>query len=268
MSTAKLVLGTAGLGGLPYGNDGRMVSRSGAMELMEHAYDSGVRRFDTAPAYGEAERWLGEMLGDRPAFVWTKTTGDVDQAIKSAGIFGTKVHTAYLWHNYGERVAAEREEMTRKNYATDRYGIPLPSWVSGVTTYAADHTDTRPEYLVQQDWNLLQQRIPQPKPALFVARSVFLQGRLTENGMGKGVQYDRARRMAALYGVDLNTLALRAALEHNAIDLVVVGPTTLDELDACLEIVGQKPLGLRWAHLAMLACNDPTVTDPRQWSAA
>ena len=49
MSIAKLVLGTAGLGGLPYGADKRIVSREDAQKLIEHAYDSGVRRFDTAP---------------------------------------------------------------------------------------------------------------------------------------------------------------------------------------------------------------------------
>lgn len=266
MSIAKLVLGTAGLGGLPYGAEKRVVSRDDATTLIRHAYDSGVRRFDTAPAYGEAESHVAHAIDGRVAVVFTKTTGDVDEALQSALRFGAKVHTAYLWHNYNERIAAEREEALKQNWAVDGRGPLLPPWVRGVTTYAADRTDARPEYAVQQDWNLLQQRIPEPKPALFMARSVFLQGRLTEDGMGKGVPYDRARQMAALYGVDLNTLALRAALEHDAIDLVVVGPTTLDELAACLEIADMKPINLRDTHLAMLACNDPTVTDPRTWT--
>ncbi len=266
MSTAKLVLGTAGLGGLPYGAEKRVLNKVEATEIIEHAYDSGIRRFDTAPVYGEAEELLGAVLNGRPSAVWTKTTGDVDQALQSALRFGAKVHTAYLWHNYGALRAAAAEEATKKNWAVDGRGPSLPAWVRGVTTYAADHTESRPEYTVQQDWNLLQQRIPSPKPAVFMARSVFLQGRLTEGATGGGVPYVRARHMAAVYGVDLTTLALRAALEHESIDLVVVGPTTIDELDLCLEIANQKPLKISDAHLALLACADPDITDPRQWS--
>lgn len=244
MSTAKLVLGTAGLGGKPYGSEKRRVSEVDAVKLIRLAYDSGVRRFDTAPAYGDAEERIGNALNGNPAQVWTKTSGDQDIAITSIEKIGISgVH--YLWHNWN--------------------GETLPNWVCGVTVYANDDRAAPDDVVVQQDWSLLQQDVVKDGTAI-IARSVFLQGRLTNTGARTGPVYDRARRMAAIYGVDLTTLALRAALETPNIASVVIGPTSMEELEVCLEIAERPQIKMTRAHLALLACDDPAETDPRRWS--
>ncbi len=245
MSVTKLVLGTAGLGGQPYGAEKRVVSRPAATALIVHALASGIKRFDTAPAYGDAESILGEALSGISAMVWTKTTGDVDVAIASGEALGISSKVYYLWHNW-----------TR--------GIATPPWVSGLSVYAGDGHWNGGSQLMQQDWNLLQQWRAGSGPLM--ARSVFLQGRLTDESKATGVPYERARRMAALYGVDLTTLALRAAIESKETGLVVIGPTSMDELECCLAIAEMKPIGINAAHLALLQCDDLDVTDPRRWS--
>jgi aryl-alcohol dehydrogenase-like predicted oxidoreductase len=56
----EIILGTVQLG-MPYGiNNGVMPGRNYSLELLEHAYDQGIRYLDTATAYGEALEVIGE----------------------------------------------------------------------------------------------------------------------------------------------------------------------------------------------------------------
>lgn len=248
MSVAKLCLGTAGLGGLPYGLGQRAVVRYEAMGVIRAAYDAGIRLFDTAPSYGQAEQWIADAL---PAggnhVVMTKTTGDIDQALASLAVLGPQ-RTNVLWHNWK--------------------GEALPLWAGGVSVYSADGRSAS-GCIVQCDWNLLRQGLTRGKASLFLARSVFLQGNLSGAGAVRPklqAAVARAARFAEVCGVDLPTLALRAALENPEIDSVLIGPTSTKELDVCLEIAARKPLGVNHL-LPMLAIDDPE-TDPRTWSAA
>jgi D-threo-aldose 1-dehydrogenase len=70
----RLGFGTAEIGGLY-----RAVADADAVALVRHAWDAGVRYFDTAPlyGYGNAERRLGLALRDRPrdGFVLSSKVG-------------------------------------------------------------------------------------------------------------------------------------------------------------------------------------------------
>ncbi|MEN9561731.1 MAG: hypothetical protein RIQ56_1004, partial [Candidatus Parcubacteria bacterium] len=56
MGKDKLVLGTVQLG-MSYGigNFSGQPSRAQALEIIDRAWEAGIRTFDTAAAYGEAE---------------------------------------------------------------------------------------------------------------------------------------------------------------------------------------------------------------------
>ncbi len=207
MTIDKLCLGTAGLGGTVYGLHDQAVSHDRVIALIWEAY-------------GLAEAWLAEALKDRPdCAITTKTTGSVSLAIASLQTLGPQ-RTTLMWHNWR--------------------GEALPAWVRGATVYAADRVEIPDglDLLVQGDWNLLQQKIHQQRTDGFQARSVFLQGQLTGGPVRYGLQegVERCREFAAACGTDLKTLALRAALECPQIDSVVIGPTSLGELEACLAI--------------------------------
>jgi D-threo-aldose 1-dehydrogenase len=71
MSTAapdRLVLGRLGYGAAAVGNLYRAVDDESARQLLDAAWDAGIRYYDTAPHYGLglSERRLGEMLQRRP----------------------------------------------------------------------------------------------------------------------------------------------------------------------------------------------------------
>ena len=65
---ARLRASPLGFGGAPLGNLFRAVSDDAAAALVAHAYDAGVRYFDTAPHYGHgrSERRIGDALRGRP----------------------------------------------------------------------------------------------------------------------------------------------------------------------------------------------------------
>ena len=56
------------LGGASLGNLGVAISDDDATAVMAHAWDAGIRYFDTAPRYGRglSERRMGDFLRDRP----------------------------------------------------------------------------------------------------------------------------------------------------------------------------------------------------------
>lgn len=66
MELTKMVLGTVQLG-LKYGisNFKGKPSREESLAILGRAYDQGIRMFDTASAYGDAEDILGEFLASR-----------------------------------------------------------------------------------------------------------------------------------------------------------------------------------------------------------
>lgn len=60
------VLGTVQLG-IPYGiNNGVMPDRDYSIELLENAYDNGIRFLDTARAYGESLEVIGDYHSKKP----------------------------------------------------------------------------------------------------------------------------------------------------------------------------------------------------------
>ena len=79
----NLVLGTAALG-FPYGvcNKSGKLGQKEATKIIEKAWDGGIREFDTAQAYQDSERFLGQAFKDlgirTQVKVITKLSPDID----------------------------------------------------------------------------------------------------------------------------------------------------------------------------------------------
>ena len=74
LTVTRLALGGASIGGLF-----SAVDEAAAIATVRHAWDLGIRTFDTAPlyGYGTSERRMGQALKDRPrdAFVLSTKVG-------------------------------------------------------------------------------------------------------------------------------------------------------------------------------------------------
>lgn len=265
----KLILGTAGLGGLPYGRNKRVVERVDAVELIRHAVARGIKTLDTSPSYGNAEEIIGQAqryLAGEQLKVITKNSGNKDDAARSLErLSGCDVQ--FFWHNYDGEVQANSFNVR---------GL-LPPWVIGATVYGKSGLDSCVGVFrhIQVNWNIFDQRTTETVPWLgagekIYVRSVFLQGVLS-GGEPPDERLrpliERAQQFARAYGVDLKTLALRAALDNELIHRVVVGPTDLLELCEIVGIAMSKPLGISSRFLAMLDAENAELTDPRKWVA-
>jgi len=89
-----LALSAIGFGSAPIGDLHRAPSNDAAYELLQAAWDSGVRYFDTAPMYGAglSERRVGDFLRDKPRdeYVLSTKVGrmlvpDREHALKTSG---------------------------------------------------------------------------------------------------------------------------------------------------------------------------------------
>jgi len=205
---AVLVLGTDQLG-LPYGIANRRggLSEAQAREVLEAAWEEGVRWFDTARAYGESERRLGEFLRSlsaeerREARVATKLEPDAGGPSVGAGgpraslcrslsLLGRDRADLFFLHRAGDWTPRVRDDLlrARSEGLLGRVGVSLydlEEWdrVAG---------DESPPDVVQAPANLLdfrfasrealRDRLPRrpgagPVPRLW-GRSLFLQGLL------------------------------------------------------------------------------------------
>lgn len=76
MSLKDKIVGSLGFGAAPLGNMFRAITEDEAESTVSAAWDSGIRFFDTAPAYGAglSEVRLGEALADHPRDEYTLAT--------------------------------------------------------------------------------------------------------------------------------------------------------------------------------------------------
>ena len=87
LRVTRLVLGGASIGGLY-----RPVTDADAIDLVDHAWEAGIRAFDVAPlyGYGAAERRMGAALAARPrdAFVLSTKVGRL--VVRSGDLTGAE----------------------------------------------------------------------------------------------------------------------------------------------------------------------------------
>ena len=94
IGTTGLALSAIGFGSAPIGDLRRASTEEGARALLQAAWDSGIRYFDTAPMYGAglSERRVGDFLRDKPRdeYVLSTKVGrmlvpDREHALKMSG---------------------------------------------------------------------------------------------------------------------------------------------------------------------------------------
>lgn len=269
--TSRLVLGTAAFG--PYAGLPALSERE-ATDLVYAALGSGVRHYDTAPAYPGAEQVLGKALQGVPdVTIATKVT--VPQ--KPLHLAALRDAILFSLDTSAQQLRRPLRVVQVHNYAADSFmaqrtldilqDMPLQLRI-GVTVY--DPIDAhaallRGAKLVQLPYNLLDQRartsgffkhVRTTWPDVTVwSRSVWLRGVLADPG------HWTARRL-------LTRNLPEAALRFSAVQgPTVIGVRTVQELDAACAALGRGPLPWPQSWLARTcAQSDPQQYDPRTWS--
>lgn len=269
----NLVLGTAAFGA--YAGHPPM-SEHTARQLIDVAVDAGIRYFDTAQTYGEAERWLGASLRYRPqCMIATKIATDCDVSValdQSRLRQRRRVLDVVQIHNATASTLRGGPLLHALLHARERGDVKK----IGASVYDVDAAFAAVESgldVVQVPYNLIDQRMGQVFAVAkhfgvtVWARSPWLRGALAFAGnvpIPAFLAAEKAGRRLLVHGQALSGVALRFALDGPS--AVIVGPRTLGELDDAVDAakLGRLPFWQRW--LAPLCeSHDVAVYDPRCW---
>jgi len=288
-SEKKVCIGTATFG-LRYGitNQEGKLSIKEIERILARSLESGIFQIDTAQAYGDAEKRLGQ-IGVKKFQVITKVSPprnihefkkwNITQALEMSlgrlnleSCHGFLLHdTASLHNGRGAQIARQMHQVKSENKA----------FHIGFSTYdpmEAELLCERYEFdLVQLPYNILDRRAGEcgaiarlnKKGIAVHVRSVFLQGLLLSEPMG-GHQNSNLpiqlvqefHQACQKYKVGPLRAALGYVLQEEAISSVVVGCASLKEWEEILIALKQPRVNLSWSPRAGFK---KEMLDPRTW---
>ena len=270
--------------------------------ILERARQAGINLFDTAPAYGDSERLLGEVLGgDESCLIATKVSLPRDdsgvgrrgaalrqavaaslerssQALRRKTLDIVQIHNATLdIIKDGQLIGALLEA---KNEGRVRFlGASVYTEAEALAVIQTGSLD-----VLQVAYNLLDQRMAsrvfetaQRAGVGLLVRSALLKGALTDKAAWLPAQLDELRQAAARARdrladgnwSKLPEVAVRFCLSARPVATVLVGARSLDELEQALlaERAGSlSPDQLQIAHA--LALTDDFLLNPSHWPVA
>lgn len=153
MALATRTLGSSGVevtelgfGGAPLGGVGSRVTQDQATEILQTAWDAGIRYFDTAPLYGHglSERRVGGFLSTRPRDQFALST-KVGRLLDPEGVRDDKMRDDEpfgIRYDYSYGAARQSLEASFERLGVDRIDVLLRHDIDIWT-----HGDGQPEIL-------------------------------------------------------------------------------------------------------------------------
>jgi aryl-alcohol dehydrogenase-like predicted oxidoreductase len=300
LQITPLGLGLAALGRPAYINLGREDDLGGdrsvpalrreAYDVLDAAYEAGLRYIDAARSYGLSEEFLAGWLEDRGVAPDALTVGSKWGYTYTGGwrldaeVNEVKDHTLpALLRQYGESrsLLGRHLDLYQVHSATLESGIledrdvlselgriRADGLVIGVSVsgprqaevirrvLAIEIDGVNPFATVQATWNLLE---PSAGPALaeaneagfgVILKEVFANGRLTARGRGLPAAL---HELAESHHTTLDRLAMAAALANPWAGVVLSGAVTVSQLESNVEALNLKVGQLEEATLANIA---------------
>jgi D-threo-aldose 1-dehydrogenase len=299
MSQTLLGIGTAALA-VPYGPPGAELpppDRHVARRTLLTALERGVRFFDTAPAYGEAEALVGDALGGRedctvasklatPPGGWgslsAAQTRTHVRASLMASLRALRCERLDLLQIHNARAALIQRGAIVQSLAElrqDGLVARLGATVYGELDALAVIADPELE-VVQIAFNALDRRgerrvLPAAAAAgkAVVARSLLLHGALSPAGRhldrsfaALGAAADAARAALGASWEELPGAAVAFVVSHAGLAYALLGPRDASELTALLDQAqrfGERTIGLELPSPGL----PDWLLDPSRWPA-
>lgn len=280
-----------GAGTVQFGSDygfTRAKSQPEVDAILDACELRGITLLDTAPAYGDSERKIGDYLRRRPGSKLTvatklKTDGDATESVRGSLEALGLDRLAFLQLHRCDDAALDDDELWSS--LRDLRSSGLVSQV-GLSVYEAPELESalakrRGEFgFVQLPYSVLDQRLRPWLPRLkeagvgVISRSALLKGLIPapDDKLPPGLENlrpakARLRELAAGTGLDPQTLALLFCAAEPGIDCTLVGmdsPADVEAAHAALSrLDALAPLAGR---LRELAVDDPALVDPRRWA--
>lgn len=268
----KLSLGTVQFG-LDYGinNFNGKPTREKSLALLEYAWQNGVRTFDTAYAYGDAEEILGEfiktrnlgteikvitklkpnILSERPGTTAEVIEGNLRESLKRLGrdyVDGYLLHTPGYIHE--PKVVAALKKIKKqglaKNIGVSIYELDDAIYVAGLPEI--DYIQIPYSIFDQRLDNKVFWNLTKKNKITVFARTAFLQGLLfmpqekIPKHLGKVKFYLRKLdKIIRKYYLTRQQAALLFSYYNKNIKYVVFGVDNINQLTEDLQIVNYSP---------------------------
>lgn len=286
---SKLALGTANFG-LNYGvnNNRGKICDYDFSEIISCAKNSGIDLIDTAQAYGNAEKRLGNIsklnfkIITKISAGFSQNTCEIDinslvyesmKRLKVKNLYAILIHRPELFlSEYGSKIIAQLKELKDEG-VIKKIGVSIydPSDLSNLLRL----TDLD---IVQAPFNIFDQRIlasewshQLKKIGIEIhIRSVFLQGVLLMQRQ-KLPQYflsnwpdlfDAWYEFQKDNNVCADEISLGFALKQSWVDKVIVGVDSVQQLLRLIQIESNRS---DISNINFL-CNDQNLIDPRNWN--
>jgi len=254
----RLTLGTAQLG-MDYGisNILGQPSKTTAFQILDAAFESGIRFLDTARCYGSSESTIGSWLHERkrsmsiitkiPGLQKGLTPSSVEKHIlKSLEESLTNLGCSHIWgamfHSYDticeyHLKAASALSRLQKEGIVDHIGVSVynPEELLDCLNFEFDIFQA-PINCLDARWN--DQKLQDTLNQRFLfARSIYLQGLLLldpkiadQKVPGSGVYIDKLDNIAKRFKMDRKTIAFSFINNLEQVSSLVIGAETVEQL--------------------------------------
>jgi len=284
-SSATLGIGTAVF--LPrYGVSGTGLTAAEPEQLLLSAFSHGVRYVDTAAGYGTSESCLGRLSGLIESLairVCTKLAPEqIPEGVNASleRLQADRIDTLLL-HSASTEDLLDPELTGALEEARTRGLVRR----LGASTYGIEDARLALDQhwcdVVQVECSILNPSVvdalgPVKRPEQeIVVRSVLAQGLLTGLNRSKAVRLGtradeltaELEKQALAWGMSLEQLAVRFALDQPAVDVVLVGIGQMSELETAMAVLHFSPLGPeRLRALERFDCSSEDWTHPETWA--
>jgi len=288
----KLILGTVQLG-LNYGinNLSGKPSKEKAFEILDSAYDNGIRVLDTAEAYGNSQEVIGEFQKHNPNKkfkIITKLSAKhalnnnelLNHISNNCRILNTCNLHGYMFHSYQsfkENTMFYNEILDAKNKGVIEYaGISLYT-NNEIEDIIVNYSDFD---FIQIPFNLFDNEskrkeimnAAKQKNIEIHTRSVFLQGlffrnsnKLPEKLLSLKKNMQTLEKIKIDSELDTETLALQYVLQKEYVDHVLIGVENTKQLMSNISICKNKNI-IPHDLIDAINVEDENLLNPSNWS--
>jgi aryl-alcohol dehydrogenase-like predicted oxidoreductase len=282
----KLILGTVQLG-IPYGINNSIGKPSSyvAHEILNLAYESGIYFLDTAQAYGDSQKVIGNYLDSQPKRkfkVFSKIKLDNEKSVKDQ-IIQIKVEIkdhdliSLSCHQFSDIFLSQSQIL--KDYKVQKVINHI-----GVSVYSNDEFSQAIEsdlvdliqipFNIFDNWSIRGELIQKAKEygKEVHVRSVFLQGLffrdinilpLMLKPLTDSLRH--LHHLAQEYELSIGEMALGYALSFNQIDKVLIGVESPEQLKQIINHAN-RPLDTKLIQkLSAMQVPHLELIDPRNW---
>lgn len=285
----KIILGTAQFG-LNYGINNKLgkPARETVFEILNLAYDSGIRFLDTAEVYGDAHKIIGDFHAHNPNRKFNIISkiphGLIDNLINKIPGYLQELNIdelyALLFHSF-DSYKSNRPVIER--FRDDKqFNRGLKS--IGVSIYTNEQLeeviDDEMVDIIQLPFNLFDNynlrgkliEKAKEKGKEVHTRSAFLQGLFfmedNSNAIFEALQSELRliREIARDLTVSISALALNYCLQQNMIDKVLIGVDSKYQLEENLKVIPTEIPERYINEIKSIIVQNRNLLDPSKWS--